>query len=285
MKYVLAHVFLAIRSMLFWRAPQPTVLRWSPVRRPIIRRRAGTACTAIVLAFSAASAWPAYFTSTLGSALADASDCDDCFEQVSFGAGQTINFFGQTYDSLFVGSNGFVTFGSGLTTFIPEPLLGRFAPPMIAAVWTDLDTRSDAASNIFVNTSTPGQIVVTWDGAGHFDHDYSVRTFAQLVVRSSQFVVPAGQDQIGFFYGAITDPSLAVAGLSNGNPTVDDGDQEFHSGPASDLSNRELWLASPSVNVPPDTGLPVPEPGIPTVLAIGLLAAGLARTRRYRQQK
>src|SRR4051794_29062870 len=166
MKYVLAHVFLAVRSMLCSRAPQLTALRWSSVRQAMIRRRAGTASTAIALAFSAASAWPAYFTSSLGSALGGPSDCDDCFEQVSFGPGQTINYFGQTYDSLFVGSNGYVTFGSGLTKYVPEPLLSRFAPPMIAAVWTDLDTRDDPDSNIFVNTSTPGQIVVTWNGSG-----------------------------------------------------------------------------------------------------------------------
>jgi hypothetical protein len=277
-----AHVVIAIRSMLLSRAPKPTALRCSPAWRAVIRRRVGTVSAAIVLGLSAASAWPAYFTSTLGSALAGPSDCDDCFEQVSFGAGQSINYFGQIYDSLFVGSNGYVTFGSGLTEYTPHSLLPRFAPPMIAAVWTDLDTRDDVDSNVLVDTSTSGQIVVTWDGSGHYDHNYAVRTFAQLVVRSSQFVVPAGQGQIGFFYGAITDPNHAVAGLSNGNPTVDDGDQEFHSGAASDLSDRELWLPSPSVNVPPVIEpFPVPEPEISAALAIGLLAAGLARTRRY----
>jgi len=268
--------------MLSSRPSKPTALRWSQVRQLIIGRRVGTVSTAIVLAFSAASAWPAYFTSALGSALAGPSDCDDCFEQVLFGPGQTINYFGQTYDGLFVGSNGYVTFGSGLSDWVPQPLLPRFAPAMIAAVWTDLDTREDTTSNVFVNTSTPGQIVVTWDGSGHYPQDYSVRSFAQLVVRSSQFAVPAGQGQIGFFYGAVTDQNFAVAGLSNGNPSVDDGDQESHSGPASDLSNRELWLASPSVNVPP---VFVPEPGIPAALAVGLLAAALARTRGYLRQK
>ncbi len=74
---------------------------------------------------------------------------------MSFGPGQSINYFGQTYDGLFVGSNGYVTFGSGLTDFAPEALLPRFAPPMIAAVWTDLDAREDPSSNVFGNTSTP----------------------------------------------------------------------------------------------------------------------------------
>jgi len=184
--------------MLSSRPSKPTALRWSQVRQLIIGRRVGTVSTAIVLAFSAASAWPAYFTSALGSALAGPSDCDDCFEQVLFGPGQTINYFGQTYDGLFVGSNGYVTFGSGLSDWVPQPLLPRFAPAMIAAVWTDLDTREDTTSNVFVNTSTPGQIVVTWDGSGHYPQDYSVRSFAQLVVRSSQFAVPAGRVRSDF---------------------------------------------------------------------------------------
>ncbi len=230
--------------------------------------------TAVTCALSTGAAWPAYFTSSLGSPLAGPSDCDDCFEQVSFSAGQTINYFGQIYDSLFVGSNGYVTFGSGLSEYTPLELTSRAAPPMIAAVWTDLFSVTDADANVFVNTSTPGQIVVTWDDITHFI-DNSVRTFAQLVIRSNQFAIPAGQGQIGFFYGAITDPNPAVAGFSNGNPTVDDGDLQFYEGPASGLSGRELWMTAPVVSVLPA----VPESSTAGALAIGLLLVGLARAR------
>ena len=245
--------------------------------------RFGKTSVALLLAFCASSASSAYFTSSLGSASAFLSDSDDCFEQVLFGPGQTFSFFGRTYDRLFVGANGFVTFGAPSTQFTPEPLLARFAPPMIAVAWTDLDSRNDAASNLFVNTSTPGQIVVTWDGSGHFAEDYKGRTFAQLVVRSNEFAVPPGEGQIGLFYGAITDPNPAIAGLSNGNPSVNDGDLQIQFAAASGLSNRELWLASPTANVSP-IPRPVPEPGIAAAIGVGLLAVGLSRALSSRSR-
>lgn len=50
-----------------------------------------------------------------GAVQVNSSNCDDCFDgPIAFsGAGQSINFFGTTYTNLFVGSNGYVTFGTG----------------------------------------------------------------------------------------------------------------------------------------------------------------------------
>jgi hypothetical protein len=219
----------------------------------------------------------AYYTTSLGTALSQTSDCDDCFDEVAFDPGETFDYFGQTYDRLFVGANGYVTFGSGSTAFDPEPMAPRAEPPMIGVIWMDLDTRDDGGSNVFVNKSTPGQIVVTWDGSGRFSRNYSERAHAQLVLRSNQFVIPAGEGQIGLFYGENTSSRIASTGFSNGNPSVDDGDQQLHFGPASELADTQLWLAAPAENVQP--ALLVPEPGIPAALALGLLVLGMTRAR------
>src|SRR4051812_4885900 len=93
MAYGPAHVFVsAVHSLLLSQAPKIAARRGP--QPAIAGSRVGAVFTAIVLACSAVSAWPAYFTSTLGSPLAGPSDCDDCFEQVFFGPGQTISYFG-----------------------------------------------------------------------------------------------------------------------------------------------------------------------------------------------
>jgi hypothetical protein len=244
-----------------------------------IQRRLGALFVAGLCVLSSAPASSAYFTSSLGSALSATSDCDDCFDEVALGPGQTIDYFGQTYDHLFVGSNGYVTFRSGSTEFGADLMEPRSAPPMIAVIWMDLDTRDDAGSNVFVNDSTPGQIVVTWDGSGRYSRNYATRTFAQVVVRSDQFVIPAGEGQIGFFYGDNENWNTASVGFSNGNPSVSDGDEQLHFGPASELADTQRWAATPQANVQPAVGA-VPEPDVPVALAVGLLVAGLARARR-----
>ena len=96
------------------------------------------------------------------------SNCDDCFTgPINFtGAGQSINFFGTTYSGLFVGSNGYVTFGAGASNFSTQLLDTETIQPMIAGSFTDLYSQDDAASNVYINDTTPGQLIATWEEMG-----------------------------------------------------------------------------------------------------------------------
>lgn len=176
-----------------------------------------------------------------GALLGNSSDCDDCFDgPIAFpGVGQSLNLFGGTYSDLYVGSNGYVTFGAGATQYTPSPLNVQTVGKMIAGLFTDLDSRSDANSNVYVNTSTPGQIIVTYQQFGHFSLNYAVRSTFQIVIRSDQFVVPPGEGRIGFFYDSITDGDTAAAGFGDGLAAVNPGEVAFYSGPASGLSNSQ----------------------------------------------
>lgn len=220
----------------------------------------------------------ALYTSTFGSELASPSNCDDCYAgEFGFGAGQSINFFGTTYSGLYVGSNGYVTFGGGATNYTTHPLNTQTIRPMIAGSFTDLDSRSDAASKVWIDDSTLGQFIITWDQMGHYSHNYAVRSTFQLVVRSDQFATPSGEGQIGFFYGSITDGSSTSAGFGDGLAAINAGEVAFHSSAAgTSLSNSQArWFklagGTPSENV-------VPEPG--TLGLFGLTFAGLAALRR-----
>jgi hypothetical protein len=227
----------------------------------------------------ASTAHAALYTTNFGTNAGTPSDCDDCFSGAwNFsGAGQNINFFGNVYNGLYVGSNGYVTFGGGATSWTTEPLNTQAIRPMIAGLFTDLDSRSDVTSNVFVNRSAPGEIVVTWDQMGHFSVNYSVRSTFQLVIRSDQTGVAAGEGQIGFFYDSITDPSSASAGFGDGLTAVNPGEVAFASRVAgTSLSNNAPRWFNLQGGLPAE----VPEPGSLALLGLGLSAVAFLRRRK-----
>lgn len=85
---------------------------------------------------------------------------DDGYKEVIFEGGFTFPFFGRTYDRLFVGTNGFLTFDSGDVNSPANVSAAIFAAdqPRIAPFWTDLDTRR---GGIFVRQDAGG-VIVTW---------------------------------------------------------------------------------------------------------------------------
>lgn len=242
-----------------------------------------TAILALGFALTAVTpASAALYTATLGTMLPTSSDCDDCFDgPLSFGGGQDILFFGTTYGDLYVGSNGYVTFGAGASVFSTSPLDVQTVGPMIAGEFTDLDSRTDVPSDVWVNDLIPGQLIITWEDMGHYNMDYTVRSTFQLVIRSDQFAVPAGEGQVGFFFDVITDGNTASAGFGDGLAAINPGEVSIYSGPASSFSNHApLWFNLTG-------GVPGGGTEIPTlsewglILLSGMLAlAGLGLLRR-----
>jgi hypothetical protein len=119
---------------------------------------------------------------------------------------------GATYNSVFVNSNGNVTFGAGNTDFsesVPELLAG---PPRIAPLWDDLD-------------GTQGIVVAEHSSHQLNLHFISVPEF--FATSPNYFTVHLDVLGLsGIFYGA-TSRSDALVGVTEGGGAADPGETDF----------------------------------------------------------
>jgi hypothetical protein len=204
---------------------------------------------------------------------------DDGFMALDLGF--NVTFFGQTYHSLFINNNGNVSFGSGISAFVPTGVTGATAP-IISPFFGDVDTRG-AGSGVVHYNLTANQLVVTWDNVGYFSgHDTPTDSF-QLVLRSDGYAPAAGEGVIGFFYQTmgweITDTSTkAAVGFGDGNGNSQSIAGSLLPNVKDVVQNKYIWFNANLETVPPPVD--VPEPSALALTMIGLLGAGLSARRK-----
>lgn len=192
--------------------------------------------------------------------------------------GFNVTFFGNTYSSLYINNNGNVSFGAGISAYIPTGPTGANAP-VISPFFGDVDTR-DPSSGVTHYNLTSQQLIVTWDNVGWFNSHGSPTNSFQLVLRGNGFAVPVGEGSIGFFYQTMgwdaTDTNtVAAAGFGDalGNSKVIQG--SLAPGLNAVVANRYIWF-DPNLNVVSNG---VPEPSALALLALGLFVFAVRRQR------
>ncbi len=141
-----------------------------------------------------------------------------------------LNFFGTNYTTLFVNTNGNVTFGGPLSSYTPSPIGVGLSVPIIAPFWMDIDTRGGRGAASPGGTSTGSNLVyydlditahiftVTWDDVGYYSNHTTPSNAFQLQLIDQG----GGNFDIIFTYENIQRatadlPGIARAGYSPGN--------------------------------------------------------------------
>ena len=165
-------------------------------------------------------------TAAPGSAIVSSADCtantlpandDGSTSPVSLPF--ALNFYGQSYSSLWVNNNGNVTFNGALGTYTPFGLQST-AVPIIAPFFADVDTRGQGSAPVqygYGTTTFQGRqaFCVNWVNVGYYAaHADKLNSFQLLLVdRSDQ---GAGSFDIVFNYGQIQWETGDASGGSGG---------------------------------------------------------------------
>jgi PKD repeat protein len=203
----------------------------------------------VVLAFAAAGLARAAHATDLSGAIVDAAACaqhqippnDDGSTSSSVPIGFTLNFFGRSYDQLWVNNNGNVTFDGPLSTYTPFGIRGSTLP-IIAPFFADVDTRSggNLVTYGFGNTTYQGHAAfcVDWVDVGYYNQRYDKKDSFQLLLVQRPDSGP-GDFDIVFNYGSIQwetgEASGGVDGLGGASAYVG-----YSNGDGSDANSFEL---------------------------------------------
>lgn len=134
------------------------------------------------------------------------------------------NTVGTTGDSLYINSNGIVTFGANFTTFSPISFpctsAGNGPGAAIAPFWSDVDTETpNTSGGVIYYKLTPTYMIIQWDSVGVYDHTGQINSFQLIITDGSDPILPAGNN-VSFCFGemqwACGDASGATIGTGFG---------------------------------------------------------------------
>lgn len=144
---------------------------------------------------------------------------DDDYIQVPIGF--TFNFYGVDYNTVYINSNGTLSFGSGYTNWVNFDFPENNNIPMIAPFFDDLIRRSADAGVYYqtLGTAPNRMFVVTWYIEDHYYSTPSEVTFQVILYEGSNYIKFQYQDVVfdntSYDYGA-----SATVGLNKGDGTT-----------------------------------------------------------------
>jgi hypothetical protein len=148
-------------------------------------------------------------------------DFDNAYRDVSL-TGPRFQFFGVYYDTIYIGTNGYITFTQGDTTARISPSALATQLPRIAPLWADLEFND--SGNIYYNR-LEGRYLITWAGGGQPDYD-GISTFQAALYDDGR---------IAFVYKKVK-VHAALVGISPGHSTVDPQPVDFADPPAGKMT-------------------------------------------------
>ncbi len=129
---------------------------------------------------------------------------DDDFAEVVLDGGDQISFYGQSYDRLYIGSNGYITFGDGDTEWL-ETLDNHFWLPRISALFVDL---APSDGECISYKQLDDSIVVTFEDVPLYGDKDAVNSFQVQIFFADETIWVTYLDLAA---------GGGIAGLSEGN--------------------------------------------------------------------
>lgn len=156
---------------------------------------------------------------------------DSSTSQISLGSvfENGLNFFGTTYNSLWINNNGGVSFSGPVSTYTPQTISSGTTPG-IFPYWADVDTRggpgtvspggTSQGTNIvhYILDTSNDRLVVTWDDVGYYSRKTDHVNAFQLVLTDASSVSgrTAGDFDIEFRYEWVDWTAGSASGGSGG---------------------------------------------------------------------
>ncbi len=158
---------------------------------------------------SAVSSFP---TDPIGGAALTMSD--DTYAQVTPTGGVSVKLYGTTYTTFFVGSNGYVTFGSGDSSY-SQSLSTQFALPRISALLDDLVPTTGQVTW----KQTADRIAVTWQAVTEYSasnsNSFQIEMFFDGRIRITCLGIAATGGVIGLSQGLGTPADFLASDFSS----------------------------------------------------------------------
>jgi uncharacterized repeat protein (TIGR03803 family) len=144
---------------------------------------------------------------------------DDNYVQINLLSGAQVSLYGTNYSTLFIGSNGYITFGSGDWRY-DESLMNHFNRPRISALFVDLDPSFGGAvtwTQLVDRVVVTFQDVFDWDSGGQNSFQYEL--FYNGVIRLSYLGISAEEGLAGLSQGAGVPADFADSDLTSYGPS------------------------------------------------------------------
>jgi hypothetical protein len=139
---------------------------------------------------------------------------DDDNELVNIGGGNEVFIYGAAYSGFYVGSNGYVTFGSGDTDY-SETLEDHFDLPRISALFDDLHPGNGGSVSY---KQLDDRIVVTWEEVPEYSNTgantFQIEMFFDGMLTISYLGISASDGLAGLSEGVGLDPDYFPSDLS-----------------------------------------------------------------------
>ena len=151
---------------------------------------------------------------TGGSSFSFSPSSDDGYAQVSLTGGHTVSLYGTAYSSFYVGTNGYITFGSGDTEYDDTTAL-HFGQPRVSALFDDLDPSSGGSvtyKQLADRVAVTWQNVPEWSSGG--SNTFQIELFFDGQIHISYRAIGATDGIAGLSAGEGQDPDFYETDLS-----------------------------------------------------------------------